>query len=203
MSVVCQLKASGREVGPLHILGLWNERWTYDRAGVCWLIEPKEPATETETALLLKEPRDRMSILFESLTEPWPFLPLEPMLSASEKAWCSRPADPRGEAMLHFVVDATVAGSSRVQKNHLIARSDGVRMAGYHCWSLLEYVPSRVLGSLKCLLTRTTFLSNLEWNNGYAPRFGLTFVDRENGCKRVPKDSSKLVAAIWKHAVAS
>ncbi|KAH6984421.1 glycoside hydrolase superfamily [Ilyonectria sp. MPI-CAGE-AT-0026] len=59
-------------------------------------------------------------------------------------------------------------------KNH------GVWMSGYHCWSLLD---------------------NLEWNYGYTPRFGVTYIDRENGFKRVPKDSSKTVAAIWKHVV--
>ena len=37
---------------------------------------------------------------------------------------------------------------------------------------------------------------------GYAPRFGVTHVDRENGCKRTPKDSTKLVKAIFDHIVA-
>ncbi|KFY20686.1 hypothetical protein V491_03515 [Pseudogymnoascus sp. VKM F-3775] len=57
-------------------------------------------------------------------------------------------------------------------------KDHGVWMTGYHCWSLLD---------------------NLEWNNGYAPRFGVTYIDRENGYKRIPKDSAKVVADIWDH----
>ncbi|KAJ3533277.1 hypothetical protein NM208_g8059 [Fusarium decemcellulare] len=54
----------------------------------------------------------------------------------------------------------------------------GVRMGGYHCWSLLD---------------------NLEWDCGYGPRFGLTYVDKANGFKRIPKDSAKVVKEIWEH----
>ncbi|KAL2866577.1 glycoside hydrolase family 1 protein [Aspergillus lucknowensis] len=62
-----------------------------------------------------------------------------------------------------------------------VVRNHGVKIAGYHCWSLLD---------------------NLEWNFGYKPRFGLTYVDRENGFKRIPKNSAMTVAAIWDHVVA-
>ncbi|KFY87335.1 hypothetical protein V498_07206 [Pseudogymnoascus sp. VKM F-4517 (FW-2822)] len=57
-------------------------------------------------------------------------------------------------------------------------KDHGVWITGYHCWSLLD---------------------NLEWNNGYAPRFGVTYIDRENGYKRIPKNSAKTVADIWHH----
>ncbi|KAK4233510.1 glycoside hydrolase superfamily [Achaetomium macrosporum] len=59
-------------------------------------------------------------------------------------------------------------------------KEEGVKMAGYHCWSLLD---------------------NLEWNNGYTPRFGVTYIDRANGFQRVPKKSSQTGAAIWDHVV--
>ncbi|KAM0429214.1 hypothetical protein ACHAPT_006428 [Fusarium lateritium] len=59
-------------------------------------------------------------------------------------------------------------------------KDHGVKMAGYHCWSLLD---------------------NLEWNFGYRPRFGLTYVDKSDGFRRIPKDSARTVAAIWDHIV--
>jgi beta-glucosidase len=43
--------------------------------------------------------------------------------------------------------------------------------------------------------------SNLEWHNGYAPRFGITAVDRANGFKRHPKDSAFLLGKIFAHVV--
>ncbi|KAH6869063.1 glycoside hydrolase, family 1, partial [Thelonectria olida] len=49
----------------------------------------------------------------------------------------------------------------------------GVSMMGYHAWSLLD---------------------NLEWDNGYKPRFGVTYVDRDNGYKRIPKNSAKTLS---------
>ncbi|KIW12739.1 hypothetical protein PV08_07925 [Exophiala spinifera] len=61
-----------------------------------------------------------------------------------------------------------------------VVREDGVRVSGFYVWSLLD---------------------NLEWLSGYGPRFGVTHVDRKNGFKRTPKDSSKLLAAIWRHVV--
>ena len=49
--------------------------------------------------------------------------------------------------------------------------------------------------------TLTLEYSNLEWLSGYGPRFGVTHVDRANGCKRTPKDSTKLLTAIWHHTI--
>lgn len=35
--------------------------------------------------------------------------------------------------------------------------------------------------------------SNFEWAEGYVTRFGVTYVDYENGQKRTPKKSAKVV----------
>lgn len=44
-------------------------------------------------------------------------------------------------------------------------------------------------------------ISNLEWECGYGPRFGLTYVDKEDNFKRIPKHSSKVVKQIWEHVI--
>jgi beta-glucosidase len=43
--------------------------------------------------------------------------------------------------------------------------------------------------------------SNLEWMAGYYPRFGVTHIDRENGCQRTPKQSAFLLKAMFEHLV--
>jgi beta-glucosidase len=43
--------------------------------------------------------------------------------------------------------------------------------------------------------------SNLEWLYGFGKRFGITAVDMEDGCKRYPKDSSKLLKEIFEYAI--
>ncbi|KAJ3679744.1 hypothetical protein LUZ60_017755 [Juncus effusus] len=49
------------------------------------------------------------------------------------------------------------------------AISEGVNVKGYFAWSLLD---------------------NFEWSNGYTVRFGINFVDYQNGLKRYAKKSS-------------
>ncbi|KAA8528122.1 hypothetical protein F0562_035625 [Nyssa sinensis] len=47
---------------------------------------------------------------------------------------------------------------------------DGVNLAGYIAWSILD---------------------NFEWSQGYTVRFGINYVDYNNGLKRIPKLSAK------------
>ena len=54
---------------------------------------------------------------------------------------------------------------------------DGVPLRAYHCWSLLD---------------------NFEWARGYSMRFGLVYVDYENGQKRTIKDSGHWYAKVAK-----
>ena len=47
---------------------------------------------------------------------------------------------------------------------------NGVKVKGYFAWALLD---------------------NFEWADGYTVRFGLIYVDYEDGLKRYPKNSTK------------
>jgi beta-glucosidase len=62
---------------------------------------------------------------------------------------------------------------------HLRAVADaiaaGVPVRGYHLWSLMD---------------------NFEWGEGYTQRFGMVYVDFENGQKRIPKDSAAWYAKV-------
>ncbi|GHJ89487.1 hypothetical protein NliqN6_5889 [Naganishia liquefaciens] len=59
-------------------------------------------------------------------------------------------------------------------------QEDGIPVAGYFAWSLAD---------------------NMEWLEGYIPRFGVTAVDRENGNKRYPKKSSGFLKRFFDSAV--
>lgn len=58
------------------------------------------------------------------------------------------------------------------------AMNKGVDIRGYFVWS---------------------FMDNFEWTNGYAPRFGLVYVDYANQCRRIPKDSLKWFSELIKN----
>ena len=55
------------------------------------------------------------------------------------------------------------------------AVEEGIPLLGYQYWSIMD---------------------NYEWAEGYDPRFGIVFVDYENDCRRVPKDSAYAYAEI-------
>lgn len=70
--------------------------------------------------------------------------------------------------------DGHVDDSDRISyvRDHLVAlhraMAEGVRVEGYHVWSLLD---------------------NFEWTEGYTQRWGITYVDFETQ-KRTPKQSA-------------
>ena len=45
--------------------------------------------------------------------------------------------------------------------------------------------------------------SNLEWLQGYDPRFGITIVDRSDGFKRTAKDSALMLRKVFAFVVAT
>ncbi|RMJ25897.1 beta-glucosidase [Aspergillus sp. HF37] len=53
---------------------------------------------------------------------------------------------------------------------------DGVNVRGYMAWSLMD---------------------NFEWAEGYETRFGVAYVDYENGQKRIPKKSAREIGGIF------
>ncbi|PIG82099.1 hypothetical protein AARAC_000012 [Aspergillus arachidicola] len=53
---------------------------------------------------------------------------------------------------------------------------DGISIKGYMAWSLMD---------------------NFEWNDGFRVRFGVTYVDYQNGMKRHPKRSAQLIADMF------
>jgi beta-glucosidase len=55
------------------------------------------------------------------------------------------------------------------------AINDGVRVRGYHCWSLMD---------------------NFEWADGYSQRFGLAYVDHAAPQRRIIKDSGRWYAKV-------
>lgn len=62
------------------------------------------------------------------------------------------------------------------------SRLDGVNVRGYFAWSLMD---------------------NFEWAEGYETRFGVTYVDYENGQKRYAKKSAKHLKSLFESLVKS
>jgi len=55
------------------------------------------------------------------------------------------------------------------------ARKEGAKVEGYFVWSLLD---------------------NFEWGFGFSKRFGIVYVDYDDGLRRVPKDSAHFMANV-------
>ncbi|CAI0403761.1 unnamed protein product [Linum tenue] len=85
-----------------------------------------------------------------------------------------------------ITVEESLHDPKRTQyiKTHLLQlqkaiNEDGANVRGYFAWS---------------------FLDNYEWCNGYAVRFGLHYVDYQNGMRRVPKHSANWFADFLLHS---
>lgn len=59
---------------------------------------------------------------------------------------------------------------------------DGVDVKGYFAWSIMD---------------------NFEWADGYNKRFGITYVDYENGLARTPKQSAYWLAKLFQRPAGS
>ncbi|XP_038972077.1 beta-glucosidase 12-like isoform X1 [Phoenix dactylifera] len=73
--------------------------------------------------------------------------------------------------------DTRINFHSKHLLNVLRAIRKGANVRGYFAWSLLD---------------------NFEWEDGYTVRFGIVFVDFENGLKRYPKSSAQWFSKILK-----
>lgn len=80
--------------------------------------------------------------------------------------------------------DGRVRDSRRIQflQDYIASMNrailDGVPVKGYFVWSLMD---------------------NYEWSQGYSRRFGIIFVDYENGQRRVFKDSARWYSNVIRH----
>ncbi|PYI23035.1 glycoside hydrolase [Aspergillus violaceofuscus CBS 115571] len=84
-------------------------------------------------------------------------------------------------------VDQLLRDEFRVQyfRDYIAAMADaytldGVDVRAYMAWSLMD---------------------NFEWAEGYETRFGVTYVDYENGQKRLPKESAKQIGKIFEQYI--
>lgn len=89
--------------------------------------------------------------------------------------------DQHGTMFFHRTAIATILTGFLISAIILAAQqamNKGVDIRGYFVWS---------------------FMDNFEWTNGYAPRFGLVYVDYANQCRRIPKDSLKWFSELIKN----
>lgn len=67
-----------------------------------------------------------------------------------------------------------------------------IRVGADYGPSLITVISNGEMDTIRILMSRMF---------GYAPRFGVTHVDRDNGYKRTPKDSTGLLKSIFAHLV--
>ncbi|CAI0419839.1 unnamed protein product [Linum tenue] len=90
---------------------------------------------------------------------------------ATTNLWCSSILC---QVCLNEYINFMVVGLDEVTQGS----EDGANIRGYFAWSLLD---------------------NYEWSSGYTVRFGLHYVDYQNGMKREPKHSAKWFADFLLH----
>ena len=130
-------------------------------------VEEAEPADAERSAMGWMVEADGLRRLLGWLNETYPGLP--PVVITENGRACD---DVVEDGAVHdperasYIYDHVAAVAQAV--------AEGVNVTGYFCWS---------------------FLDNFEWAEGYAKRFGITYVDYQTQ-QRIPKDSFRAYAAL-------
>ncbi|KAJ9099310.1 hypothetical protein QFC21_004191 [Naganishia friedmannii] len=79
-------------------------------------------------------------------------------------------------------------------------REDGIPIAGYMGWSLLDNLEWWVL--MKTYKNGSRAHLTFFRGRGWSQTVGVTYVDRDNDFERIPKDTTRLLKQVWEHVVA-
>ncbi|CAN6994890.1 unnamed protein product [Brassica rapa subsp. trilocularis] len=94
-----------------------------------------------------------------------------PKFMITENGHCDIDYEKKAKLSNLMDLQRTEYHEKHLQSIHQAIKEDGVQVEGYYAWSLLD---------------------NCEWNAGYGVRYGLFYVDYNNGLKRYPK-----MSAMW------